>query len=87
MSKIAKLAVSMESFLEFFKSGERHYRIDKGIPEDAQFVGTEYDSFRNIWLIKFTSGSLEDVQVYDEIPVFSIEITYLDGFPQAKLDV
>ncbi len=82
----ATVLVSGDLFAELWKSGERHYRIENGIPDDAKVMGVFFNSLRNVWEIALESPSFDEVPegvIPPELP--PVETTTLDCRRAAQL--
>ncbi len=77
--RTAILLVASDFIADIVRNGERHYRIENGIPDDAKVVGVRHDPLRNLWEIALESPSFDEVPegvMPPELP--PVEARYLD---------
>ena len=67
----AILLISREFFIGLLRDGDRRYRIENGIPDDAVVIGSRYDPLRDVWEIGLESAEFDEVpeeQMLPELP-------------------
>ena len=88
MARLKRVSISQELLQEMLTKGWRAGGPDqcvectKGLPEDAEVVGSNYDHDRLIAYMLFEHGSFEDIQLGDVIPELLVEHTsyvYVEG--------
>ncbi|MBW2037182.1 MAG: hypothetical protein JRI41_06855 [Deltaproteobacteria bacterium] len=62
--------VSPEVLAQFFKEGEIHLKVVRGLPRDVEFVQLFYDSFDYTLKFMFYHPDWEDVPLGEKVPEF-----------------
>ena len=77
--QLAAVYITPELLGEFCRSGDRHFRIEGGLPEDAKFVNAIFDYERKAFRIYFESESIPREQEGEDFPTFMPKATRLPG--------
>ena len=65
----AVITLAPEVLLDFCKTGEFHYKVESEIPNDAVLEGAQYDNTKDVWLLAFSSDSLDEISISNPLPI------------------
>lgn len=65
----AILKVSPVFLGEFFRNGEVHIKIESGLPDDAKFIGVQYDHKKDCFDLCYESTEFAEIKEDEPMPV------------------